>query len=118
MTSGLDEKQAAVDASVLNILVAVGCEFLAQVGGVLVLDVFDDRVPAAVVVDQVAVAGSINNVKAETDAVLFDEVGYGVDLGSRSDDLVRHQTTLGLNKMGGEDGVDEGRLSKTSLPCD
>lgn len=118
VTSGLNEEQAAVNAGVLNVLVAVGCELLTQVGGVLVFDVLDDGVPAAVVVDQVAVAGSVNNVESESDAILLDKVGHRVDLGGGSDDLVGHQATLGLNKVGGEDSVDEGRLSKTSLACD
>lgn len=108
VTGWLDEEQAAVNASILDVLVTVGCELLAQVGGVLILDVFDNGVPAAVVVDQVAVARSIDDVEAETDAILLDEVRYGVDFGGRPDDLVGHQTTLGLNKVGGEDGVDEG----------
>lgn len=108
VASGLDEEQAAVDAGVLDVLVAVGGELLAKVGRVLVLDILDDGIPAAVVVDQVAVAGSVDNVQAQTDAILLDEVGHGVDLGGGTDDLVRHQTTLGLNKVGGEDGVDEG----------
>lgn len=117
VASGLDEEQAAVDAGVLDVLVAVGGELLAQVGRVLVLDVLHDGIPAAVVVDQVAVARSVDNVQTQTDAILLDEVGHGVDLGSGADDLVRHQTTLGLNKVGGEDGVDKGRLSETSLTC-
>lgn len=104
----LDEEQAAVNAGVLDVLVAVGSELLAQVGRVLVLDVLHDRVPAAVVVDQVAIARGVDNVEAQANAVLLDEVGHGVDLGGGTDDLVRHQTTLGLDKVGCEDGVDEG----------
>lgn len=117
VASGLDEEQAAVNAGILDVLLAVGGELLAQVGRVLIFDVLDDGVPAAVVVDQVAVARCVDNVQAQADTILLDEVGHGVDLGSGADDLVRHQTTLGLNKVGGEDGVDKGRLSESSLTC-
>lgn len=117
VTGGLDEEQAAMDAGVLDVFVAIGRELLAQVGGVLVLDVLDNRVPAAVVVDQVTVARGINNVEPKANAILFDDVGYRVDLGGRSDDFLGHKTTLGLDKVGGEDGIDESRLSEASLAC-
>jgi hypothetical protein len=42
----LDEEEAAVDASVLNVSLSLGGEFFAEVGRVLVLDVLDNRVPA------------------------------------------------------------------------
>ena len=42
----VDEEEAAVDARVLDVAVADGGELLAEVGAVLVFDVFDDRVPA------------------------------------------------------------------------
>ena len=62
MTRGLDEEQAAVDARVLEVSLALGSELLAQVGAVLVLDVLDNGVPAALVVDQVAVARGVDDV--------------------------------------------------------
>lgn len=64
VSGGCDEVEAAVDAGVLNVSLTLGSELLAQVGGVLVLDVLDDRVPAAVVVDEVAVAGRVDDVEA------------------------------------------------------
>lgn len=91
---GLDEVQAAVDTSILDVAVALGGELLAQVGRVLVLDVFDDGVPASVVVDQVAVSGSVDNVQAQTDTVLLDNVSDGVDLSGRAALLVGGETTL------------------------
>lgn len=114
---GLDEEEAAVDAGVLDVALTLGSEFLAEVGRVLVLDVLDDGVPAAVVVDHVAVAGGIDNVEAETDAILLDDVGNGLDLGGGSDRLVGLQTTLGVDEVGSEDGVDEGRLAEAGLAC-
>lgn len=94
VTSGLDEVQAAVDAGVLDVAVALGCELLAQVGRVLVLDVLDDGVPASVVVDQVAVSRSVDNVQAQTDAVLLNDVSDGVDLGGGAGLLVGGEATL------------------------
>lgn len=46
MAGGVDEVQAAVDAGILDVSVAHGSQFLAQVSTVLIFDVFDDRVPA------------------------------------------------------------------------
>lgn len=60
----------------------------------LVLDVFDDGVPASVVVDQVAVSGSVDNVQAQTDTVLLDNVSDGMDLSGRAALLVGGETTL------------------------
>lgn len=117
VAGGLNEEQAAVDASVLNVTLTLGGEFLAQVSGVLVLDVLDDGVPAAVVVDQVTVARGVNDVQAETDAVLLDVVGNGVNLGRGSNDFIGNETTLGLDEVRSKNGVDEGRFSETGLAC-
>ena len=38
-------------------------ELFAQVNTVLILDVLDNRFPTVLVVDQIAVAGSVNQVK-------------------------------------------------------
>lgn len=111
----LDEEEAAVDAGILNVALTLGSELLAEIGRVLVLDVLDDGIPAAVVVDHVAVAGGVDNIEAETDAILLDDVGNGLDLGSRSDGLVGLEATLGVDEVGGEDGVDEGRLAEAGL---
>jgi hypothetical protein len=92
-------------------------QFLPEVCRVLVLDVFDNGVPAAVVVDQVAIAGSVNNVQAQSHAVLLDNVSDSLDLAGLSDGLLGRKTTLGLDKVRGEDGVDQSRLAETSLAC-
>ena len=62
--SRADEVQAAVDAGVLDVPLPLRRELLAQVRTVLVLDVLDDGVPAAVVVHEVAVAGRVDDVQA------------------------------------------------------
>ena len=88
MAGRVDEKEAAVDTRVLDVAVADCGKLLAEVRAVLVLDVLDNGVPAAVVVDEVAIAGCIDNVQAQTHAVLFDDVRDGVDLGGASDGFV------------------------------
>jgi hypothetical protein len=39
----------------------------------------------------------------------------GLDFGCGSDRLVRSQSPLGVDEMGCEDGVDQGRFPETSL---
>ena len=46
MARGIDEKQRAVDPGVLDMTVPHGRQLFSEVRAVLVLDVFDDRVPA------------------------------------------------------------------------
>lgn len=46
MTRWLDEEEAAVDSSVQDITLTLSSKFLTEVGRVLVLDVFDDWIPA------------------------------------------------------------------------
>lgn len=83
----------------------------------LVLDVLHDRVPAPVVVDQVAIAGGVNNVQPQTDTVLFNNMRHGMNLGRGSDNFVGLQSAFGLHKVGSEDGVDQRRLAQASLTC-
>lgn len=113
-----DEIQAAVDAGVLNVTLTLGGKLLAEVGAVLVLDVLDDWIPAAVVVDEVAVTRSVDNVQAQTDAILLNDVCDGVDLGGVADRLGWGQTALAVDEVRGEDGVDEGGLAEASLSCE
>ena len=112
---GLNEEKTAVDTGVLDVSFTLGGELLAEVGGVLVLDILDDGIPAAVVVNEIAVSGSVNNVKSEAHTVLLNNVGHGVDLGGGSDGLVGEHASLGVNEVRREHGVDESGLSETSL---
>lgn len=115
MARRLDEEQAAMDAGVLNVALALRSELLAQVRGVLILDVLDDRVPAAIVVDEITIAWSINDVQPQPDAILLDDVGDSLDLRRGADRLIRLHATLGVDEVRGEDGVDEGRFAETGL---
>lgn len=117
MARGLDEKQAAVDAGVLNVAFSLSSELLSQVGGVLILDILDNGVPAAVVVDQVTVTGGVDNVESQSNAVLLNNVGNALDFGGRSNGFIGLETTLGVHQVRREDGVDQGGLAQTSLAC-
>ena len=46
MTGWIDEEQRAVNPGVMNVTVSHGRQLFPEVRAVLVLDVFDDRVPA------------------------------------------------------------------------
>jgi len=74
VTSWVNKIQAAVDPGILNVSLSLRSEFLAEVSRVLVLDVLDNWVPAAVVVDEITEAWCIDNVQAETDTVLFNDM--------------------------------------------
>lgn len=63
-----------MDAGVLDVALSLGGELLAEVCGVLVLDVLHNWIPASVVVDLVSVTWGIDNVEAKTNAVLLDDV--------------------------------------------
>jgi predicted RNA-binding protein len=117
VAGGLDEKQAAVDTGILEVALTLGGELLAEVGAVLVLDVLDDGVPAALVVDQVAVAGRVDDVQTQTHAILLDDVGHRVDGRGGARLFVGLEATLAVHQVRREDGVDERRLSETGLAC-
>merc|ERR1712000_199239 len=70
----LDEEQAAVNSCVL--------------------DVSHNGIPASIVVDQISIARSVNNVQAQADSILFDNMGDSLDLGSRMNGLVWAQTAF------------------------
>jgi hypothetical protein len=50
MARWLDEEQATMDTSILDVTLTLSSEFLAKVGGVLILDILDNRVPAGLIV--------------------------------------------------------------------
>lgn len=134
MARGRNEVETAVDAGVLdvaglmlvNILqsalaqylpLTLSSQFLPEVSRVLVLDVLDDRVPAAVVVDEVTVARGVDDVQAQSHAVLLNDVGDGLDLSGLSGGLGGCKAALRFDEVGGEDGVNQGGLAETGLAC-
>jgi len=78
VAGGVDEEECAMDAGVDDILVSHSGELFTEVSRVLVLDVFDNRVPAVFVVDLVAIAWGIYDIETETDSVLGDDCNRSV----------------------------------------
>ena len=93
MASGVDKEETAVDTRVLDVPITHRGELFAQVGTMLVFDVFNNGVPAmkkkgseyicelckqplrvpVFVVDLVAVPRRVNNVQSEFHTVLNDD---------------------------------------------
>lgn len=46
MTRRLDEEEATMNAAVLDVALSLGGQFLSEIGGVLVFDIFDNWIPA------------------------------------------------------------------------
>lgn len=46
MARWLNEEETAVNSGILDVSLTLGSEFFAKVGGVLIFDVLDNRVPA------------------------------------------------------------------------
>lgn len=82
MSRGLNEEQAAVDASILDVALSLSGQLLTKVGGMLVFNVFHDWVPAAahqsvtetagsqahpglpsVVIDEITISWSVDNIE-------------------------------------------------------
>jgi len=111
----LDEEQTAVDARVGDVALSLSGKLLSQVRRVLVLDILDDGIPAAVVVDEIAITRSIDNVEPQPDTVLLDEVRDPLNLSGGADGLVGLQTALRVNEVRSKDGVDKRRLAQAGL---
>ena len=93
MAGRLDEKQTAVNASILDVAVTLRSKLFAKVCRVLVLDIFHNWVPTSdmlarmksrsnrcslipsVIIDLVTISGSIHDVESETDAILLNDCG-------------------------------------------
>jgi len=95
----LDEEEAAMDSGVRNVSLSLGGEFLAEIGRVLIFDVFDNGVPASVIVHQVTVARSVDDAESQSYTVLFDDMRDGLDISGGSRWLIRSQTSFRVDQM-------------------
>jgi hypothetical protein len=127
MSRGLNEEETAVDPSILDVPLTLGRKLFSQVGGVLIFDVFDDRVPAvriselltweapiyspSIIVDLISIPWGVNNVQPQAHTILFNDVGDSLDLGGGSNRLIWAHSSFRINEMRSEDGVDEGGFS-------
>jgi len=84
---------------------------------VLVLDVLDNGIPTAVVVNEVAIAGGVNDVQSQADTVLFDDVRDSLDFRCAPDRLIGLHAAFAVDKVGREDGVDERGFAEPGLAC-
>ena len=55
MARRLNEEEAAVNAAILNVALSLGGQFLSKIRGVLIFDVFDDWIPASILLSKNAV---------------------------------------------------------------
>ena len=99
MSGGCDEVKAAVDTSILNVAFALSSQLLAQVCAMLILDVLDNRIPAAIVVNEISITGCVNDVEAQTHAVFFDDMRDGVDLGGAANRFGWGQAALAIDEV-------------------
>lgn len=94
MAGWLDEKQAAVNPSVLDVTLALCGKLLSEICRMLVFNVLHNRVPAmsqissysrasmdihdipSVVVHLVTITGGINNVQPQTHTILLNDLKY------------------------------------------
>ena len=76
-----------MDAGVLEVALALSGELFPEVCAVLVLNVLDNGIPAALIVDQVTVARSVDNVETQPDAIFLNDVRHSLDLGGTADGL-------------------------------
>lgn len=110
VTCRVDEEQANVDTRVDNVTITHRRELLSEVRRMLVFnlsmsakvemrrkgtDVLDDRVPAAFVVDQVAIAWSVDNVQTELNAVLDNHCARTLVARIEMNAVTHHGSRLG-----------------------
>ena len=72
----------------MDVALALRRELLSKIGGVLVFNVFDNGIPAAVVVDEITIAGRVDDIEPETNAVLLDDVCDWMDFGGVANGLI------------------------------
>ena len=111
MSGRVDEEQTAVNPRVLDVLLPHSGELLPEVSRVLILDVFDDGIPASLVVDLISIARSVDDVETELDAVLGDdcEGTRWVRVGEKGSDLKKGRRSASERKTRRARGEKGGR---------
>ena len=117
VASRTDEVEAGVDAEV-DLLLALGLLLLAHVRLVLVVNEVDDGSPRVTVVDVVAEARGVDDGELRLELLLLELGLDDLNLGELVKLLlVALVVVLVRRELGGEEGVDERRLSKTGFAC-
>lgn len=104
-----------MNTRILDVSFPIGRELLAQIIGMLIFDVLYNRVPATIVVHKVTIPWRVHNIQLQPHAILFNDVRNCLDLCGGLDPFVGSQSTLGINQVRGEYGVDQRRLSQSCL---
>jgi len=118
VSRGIDEEQRAVNPRILNVAISHRRQLLPEVRAVLVLDIFDDRVPAVVIVDLVSITRRVNDVQPQPHTIFHDNMGDGMDFCCLPDLLVRSEPAFRINQVRREERVDQRRLPQTGLAND
>lgn len=65
----------------------------------LVLDVFNNWIPASIVVDLVSVTWGINNIESQLYTILLDDVRNGLNFGGRANGLIWGESSFGIDQV-------------------
>lgn len=118
MTSRPDEVQARVHPQI-GLFVPLRLLLLPHIGLMLVIDKVDDGGPRITVIDIVAKARRVNHGEFDLELFLLKLGLYNFNLGEFVELLVMATVVVfGGGEFGGEEGVDEGRLSQTGFTCE
>ena len=117
VTGWLNEVDACVDAVVNNVH-AVDLVLCIEISIEALLDVLDNRTPGCIIVDKVTKAWSVNDSKAQTDAILLNVRANRLDGDGLGDDVEAWWLALLWRVQGRvEKGVHESRLAESRLAC-
>jgi hypothetical protein len=112
VTGGLDEVHASVDAVIDNVH-AINLVLRIEIRNEASLDVIHDGAPRLVIVDKVTETRGVDDSQAQTNTVLLDISGDGLDRNGLGNDIERRALLL-LRRVerGVEEGIDECGLSE------
>lgn len=113
--SRLDEEQNTMDSSVGQILLSLGSKLLSQVVAMLILDIFDNGIPALFIIDLISVSWSIDDVKLESHAIFLDYIGCDFDFAGSANGFAGASSTTGFCQRSSKQRVNQSGFSKTRL---
>ena len=99
MSRWVNEVQAAVYPCILNVALSLGSKLLPQVRRMLIFDISDNGIPAAVIIYKIAKAWGVHDVKLKTNAILLDDMCDRMDLSGVADVLSGREAALGIDKV-------------------
>jgi len=118
MSGGINEEQRAVNPGVLDVTVSHRRQLFSEVRAVLVLDVFDDRIPAIIIVYLITVSGRVNDVQPQPHTIFHDDMRDGMDFRRLPDLLICSEPAFRIDQVRREERINQRRLPQTSLTND